>query len=258
MSLEYDPNHYFDFAITYVEQQELEIERILDVGCGYHSMMPNFIFDNPDIALDCIDHDSQIIQDCASEFDGYDNINFKHLSAYELDKLPCKYDLIICQQVMRQLKNPLQAIEQMRDKLTEHGVIALAWRNYRNSIADHCETPIKKAISYWFKVIAELEHCEFTLDTQTKSQLKQQDLAIVHWSIDQYIDSGKTTIELMHHLWQQLCSEEDTPHIAALHNAFRNKKEKEECMKCLHNYVQSNRDIKIKVEWQHAILTKTS
>jgi len=54
------------------------------------------------------------------------NVEYRNLSIYDLDKLNKKYDLVFCGDLIEHLKNPIEAIEKLRNICGDTCIIALS------------------------------------------------------------------------------------------------------------------------------------
>lgn len=54
------------------------------------------------------------------------NIEYKNLSIYNLEKLDKKFDLVFCGDLIEHLKNPIEAVEQLKNICKDTCIIALS------------------------------------------------------------------------------------------------------------------------------------
>jgi SAM-dependent methyltransferase len=99
--------------------------RILDAGCGTGVGTEYLVHLNPHAQVTGIDLSSGAL-DVARERckrSGADRVEFHHLSLYDVDQLPGRFDMINCVGVLHHLPDPIRGIQALATKLAPGGIL---------------------------------------------------------------------------------------------------------------------------------------
>lgn len=99
--------------------------RILDAGCGTGVSTEYLVHLNPQASIIGIDLSGQALAKAKERCrrSGADRAEFHHLSLYDLDQLPGKFDLINCVGVLHHLPDPIRGIQSLAAKLATGGLM---------------------------------------------------------------------------------------------------------------------------------------
>jgi SAM-dependent methyltransferase len=99
--------------------------RILDVGCGTGVGTEYLVHLNPHAQVTGIDLSSGAL-DVARERckrSGADCVEFHHLSLYDVEQIPGRFDMINCVGVLHHLPDPIRGIQALATKLAPGGIL---------------------------------------------------------------------------------------------------------------------------------------
>jgi len=101
--------------------------RILDAGCGTGVSTEYLVHLNPQASIIGIDLSGQALAKAKErcQRSGADRAEFHHLSLYDLDQLPGKFDLINCVGVLHHLPDPIRGIQSLAAKLATGGLMQI-------------------------------------------------------------------------------------------------------------------------------------
>jgi SAM-dependent methyltransferase len=99
--------------------------RILDAGCGTGVGTEYLVHLNPQAQVVGIDLSSGTLAVAKErcQRSGADRVDFHHLSLYDADQLPGKFDLINCVGVLHHLPDPIRGIQSLATKLAPGGLM---------------------------------------------------------------------------------------------------------------------------------------
>ncbi|KAM3108850.1 class I SAM-dependent methyltransferase [Phormidesmis sp. 146-33] len=99
--------------------------RILDAGCGTGVGTEYLVHLNPQAQVTGIDLSSGTLAVARErcQRSGADRVEFHHLSLYEANQLPGKFDLINCVGVLHHLPDPIRGIQSLATKLAPGGLM---------------------------------------------------------------------------------------------------------------------------------------
>jgi SAM-dependent methyltransferase len=99
--------------------------RILDAGCGTGVGTEYLVHLNPQAQVTGIDLSSGTLAVARErcQRSGADRVDFHHLSLYDADQLPGKFDLINCVGVLHHLPDPIRGIQSLATKLAPGGLM---------------------------------------------------------------------------------------------------------------------------------------
>ncbi|MGV0026820.1 class I SAM-dependent methyltransferase [Phormidesmis priestleyi] len=99
--------------------------RILDAGCGTGVGTEYLVHLNPQAQVTGIDLSSGTLAVARErcQRSGADRVDFHHLSLYDANQLPGKFDLINCVGVLHHLPDPIRGIQSLATKLAPGGLM---------------------------------------------------------------------------------------------------------------------------------------
>lgn len=99
--------------------------RILDAGCGTGVGTEYLVHSNPQAQVTAIDLSAGALAVAKErcQRSGADRVEFHHLSLYDAESLPGKFDLINCVGVLHHLPDPIRGIQALSTKLAPGGIM---------------------------------------------------------------------------------------------------------------------------------------
>ncbi|NJR48297.1 MAG: class I SAM-dependent methyltransferase [Leptolyngbyaceae cyanobacterium CSU_1_3] len=99
--------------------------RILDAGCGSGVGTEYLVHLNPQAQVTGIDLSAGTLAVARErcQRSGADRVDFHHLSLYDANQLPGKFDLINCVGVLHHLPDPIRGIQSLATKLASGGIM---------------------------------------------------------------------------------------------------------------------------------------
>ncbi len=127
-------------------------KRILEVGCGTGIMTcwlaKQVQFSGTVVAIDTSEEQLAIASKQAATA-GLNNIEFKQLSVYDLNKLDAQYDFAYCRWVLVHLTEPVKALQKMHDAISPGGTLVCEDINFSSFFSYPESAPFQLAIKKW-------------------------------------------------------------------------------------------------------------
>ena len=190
-------------TLEFIEKNiELKNKRILDLGCGMGILsaelakksLPNGSVVAADISQDQLD----VAQSIANE-NKVENIAFKRISAFDIDRLEIKFDLIYCRFILAHLSCASDVIQKIKKLMHSESLLICEEPNSVDSLYCKPEEPIfekfKKAV---FKQV-EVSKANFSIGENLHSIFSRNNLNTIQKRKTQ---ATLNTSDLKQQLWQ--------------------------------------------------------
>jgi ubiquinone/menaquinone biosynthesis C-methylase UbiE len=158
------------------------INKALEIGCGYGRLVPDYLMRSKRITLS--DPSARLLSLARKKYKKYKKIEFiqANISTLENSLKYQKFDLILLVRVLHHIENASHAFKIVHKLLNNHGYFILEFPNKR-----HIKASLKKLLKGDFTFPLDI----FSIDLRSKKALKKGTLPFINYHPDKIIEDLK-------------------------------------------------------------------